>query len=167
MQILQSPSLDYSYLHFTGRSVNTCRSAFQNMKRSAEYLAVSNVEAHTSSHDYPGSLRETSHSVVMLEPTGRSIRRILPRARTWCQEGMTVDTPRHSLLAWNQNKRKRGRPTKAEAQAKAARIASVIKDVEGDEAGPKPHHVPSLVASTRPETPATTDAPPPNSFSGG
>ena len=106
---------------FTGRSVNACRAAFEDLKRSSGFSPLSQTTAPQTPLSAPiGPLRrpwqlETTTSY----PTGPPGRQLAPKPKNDSQGGMMV-MPSASTTPGAQAKRKRGRPTKAEAQAKAA-----------------------------------------------
>lgn len=114
-----------------GRSVNACRAAFEDLKRSAGYSPLSQTTAPQTPLSAPiGPLRrpwqlETTSSYPV-NPPGRQL---LPKAKTEGQSGVMV-LPQPSATPGVQAKRKRGRPTKAEAQAKAAE-SSAASSVAG------------------------------------
>ncbi|GAB7327019.1 hypothetical protein MBLNU13_g10960t1 [Cladosporium sp. NU13] len=104
-----------------GRSVNACRAAFEDLKRSSGFSPLSQTTAPQTPLSAPiGPLRrpwqlETTTSY----PTGPPGRQLAPKPKTEGQGGVVV-MPQASATPGAQAKRKRGRPTKAEAQAKAA-----------------------------------------------
>jgi len=106
---------------FPGRSVNACRAAFEDLKRSSGYSPLSQTTAPQTPLSAPiGPLRrpwqlETATSYASAPPG----RQLLPKTKSEGQAGVMVMS-QSSATPGNQTKRKRGRPTKAEAQAKAA-----------------------------------------------
>ncbi|KAM0713644.1 hypothetical protein Q7P37_010606 [Cladosporium fusiforme] len=151
-----------------GRSVNACRAAFEDLKRSAGYSPLSQSTAPQTPLSAPiGPLRrpwqlETSSSYPV-NPPGRQL---LPKAKTEGQAGVMV-LPQPSATPGVQAKRKRGRPTKAEAQAKAAE-SSAASSVAGASArresaatpraavpGPSAAPSPALASASAPPTSAT------------
>lgn len=107
---------------FPGRSVNACRAAFEDLKRSSGYSPLSQTTAPQTPLSAPiGPLRrpwqlETATSYASAPPPGRQL---LPKTKSEGQAGVMVMS-QSSATPGGQTKRKRGRPTKAEAQAKAA-----------------------------------------------
>jgi hypothetical protein len=106
---------------FPGRSVNACRAAFEELKRSSGYSPLSQTTAPQTPLSAPiGPLRrpwqlETTTSYASAPPG----RQLLPKTKFEGQAGVMAMS-QSSTTPGGQAKRKRGRPTKAEAQAKAA-----------------------------------------------
>ncbi|KAK4631906.1 hypothetical protein CLAFUW4_03343 [Fulvia fulva] len=126
-----------------GRSLNSCRYAFDELRRSLsmqQQIAAPNISTPLSA---PVSLKRPFQyeGPYSAGPSGREIRPkpslALP---TYSQPSPTEPPP----------KRKRGRPTKAEAQAKAEAAAAL----SGGDPGPL-----SATTASRPSTSTSTPAP--------
>jgi hypothetical protein len=110
---------------FPGRSVNACRAAFEELKRSSGYSPLSQTTAPQTPLSAPiGPLRrpwqlETTTSYASAPPG----RQLLPKTKSEGQAGVMAAS-QSSTTPGGQAKRKRGRPTKAEAQAKAESSAA-------------------------------------------
>jgi hypothetical protein len=157
---------------FSGRSVNACRAAFEELKRSSGYSPLSQTTAPQTPLSAPiGPLRrpwqlETTNSYASAPPG----RQLLPKTKSEGQAGVMAMS-QSSTTPGGQAKRKRGRPTKAEAQAKAAEssVAAASGSLVGRESaitprvanpGPSTAPSPALGPASAPATIASPSVEP-------